>query len=202
MILLPLHHHVSNWGSFSCRRGLTFDISVWWVIPASWPKQNEARPEQVDGPHSPVFKLWVCILGQPLTRFGNTCCARMCLLLIVCLVLQIHFCATGLNDGWQLGFWNKLKIKITIVLMKGFTPDTNLLPTSVWPLCIRGRAAAKQSPDRHALREAYHWEPVCRHHPDLVSPFVSLPDFDVLIICFVFIGCSSFHHPLTDRVLD
>ena len=43
-------------------------------------------------------------LGQPLTRFGNACCARFSLLVILCTALSIHWVASWLENfkGFKL----------------------------------------------------------------------------------------------------
>lgn len=38
------------------------------------------------------------VLGQSLTRFGNLCCARFCLIILLCISLEIH---------WVAPWWNR-----------------------------------------------------------------------------------------------
>ena len=68
-----------------------------------WQECSIKEFEDVDIAYNPFLMLTSLIgggwWGQPLTQFGNKCCARFCLLIIVCLSLGIHFVVTWLHQS-------------------------------------------------------------------------------------------------------
>lgn len=94
--------------------------------------------------------------GQPLTRFGNKCCARFAMLVVICMALSIHWVATWLH----------------VQRCMQTSRDSGMLETQNLLKLISGWTARIFSIGRYAVHPHAHWFSLCsktRSIPEIVA---------------------------------